>query len=727
MQKSVSQTGLQQCLQLHRAIMSTAAKAVVPNASFRACTYYTTHAAQISDTTELSDNSVLPKEQTNINMSAAAIESSASSVQDNMKVTKGQKLQQHHNVVNKDISDDIEVVKSFLEYCLSDVNIAQMSTGRVAKGKVPSYGYISVSELLTMDPLKDTGVTQELAIAAARLSEHLQVSDDDKSIRRLDPIIQIDDSTSHLVDWNSYFHSISKQSELIEALKVFFNLRTLPPQQVLNAAVLRAANLGSVDLAEKIIQGLAVRGQQPHPSIIMNLAVAYAINGDQERAYATLEDIITKGVKPSSNIWTKFINSVAEQGGIEQAMVLLELMKKCGVQPDAVTFNVLMRSCGVNDSKQLKLLLNEMENAGIANTVSYNCVLRSHKNTGNIEEAKQMIESMKERGIRISDESYTLYLQTVCKTGDMEFAVKVLKDIDDAGIMRSRQMLDALLFCCYLDNNLEDMQRYAKDILTMGEKWSRSNYICMLSLARKKDLKFCEEIFESMKAETGKVKPDLMSHNLMIFAYAKKMQYDKAKNIEAQMIASGIQPDATTYSGLVYACGLTNGLDAAIELLEQYKVEKNQAIDNYMLNMLLNICRLKEDLDKAMLFFKENFYLDNKECKADRVTFGTLLSGYSKFNQIDKMFEISDMMHNAGIKHDEITLSSMLNGVKDNESVTRVCELIVDQGFNLDDIKFREIRQQKRTRLRPNSPDDPTNLLDTLSANAMSDQETKTI
>ena len=92
----------------------------------------------------------------------------------------------------------------------------------------------------------------------------------------------------------------------------------------------------------------------------------------------------------------------------------------------------------------------------------------------------------------------------------------------------------------------------------MGELWSMGNYHCIISLARKANMKYCEEVFQALKADPNpKCKPDLLCYNLMIFGYAKQPNggYDRAKAIEREMNEAGIQSDAATYSGLIYAQG----------------------------------------------------------------------------------------------------------------------------------------------------------------------------
>ncbi|XP_063933919.1 uncharacterized protein LOC135145713 isoform X2 [Zophobas morio] len=459
-------------------------------------------------------------------------------------------------------SSSLDYIKTYVEFSFSDLNLAKMN-------KSSFYSYIPLKEVLELDFIKKLNVDQEILVEVIKGSSHLQLDEEKKMVRRLDPITVINDDTAPLIDWFNYFKAVTRLSDLSTALLQYFQLDNLPPLFCLNPAIIRCGELGSPELVKKIFEGLKLRGKKPLTSHMFSYCVALVQYGDMKGALAILNDAIDQGVKPDSSLWTQFFNAVCRNGRVQDALLLFDFMKKSGVKPSVVTYTLLMEACGVHDKEKLLLLLNEMQSLGIADTLHYTCYLKVLKEEGNLKEAVDLVQTMKQRGVKLSLRTYEIYLATVARSGDIKFALNILAEIDALTDKRSPAVYRALLYCCYVAEDLEEAKRISLELLRDGYKLDRTNYHSLLAVGRKQSFQYTQKVFEMMKAD-GLL--DTLSCNLLIFSAARIKRFDAAWECYEQMLKDGsTKPDHVTLSGLLYAKGMAFGLEKAFEFLNTLK------------------------------------------------------------------------------------------------------------------------------------------------------------
>ncbi|KAL9814507.1 Pentatricopeptide repeat-containing protein [Arabidopsis thaliana] len=198
------------------------------------------------------------------------------------------------------------------------------------------------------------------------------------------------------VSWTCVISGYAKSGRASEAIEVFQRMlmENVEPDEVTLLAVLSAcADLGSLELGERICSYVDHRGMNRAVSLNNAVIDMYAKSGNITKALDVFECVNERNVVT----WTTIIAGLATHGHGAEALAMFNRMVKAGVRPNDVTFIAILSACSHVGWVDLgKRLFNSMRSKyGIhPNIEHYGCMIDLLGRAGKLREADEVIKSM---------------------------------------------------------------------------------------------------------------------------------------------------------------------------------------------------------------------------------------------------------------------------------------------------------------------------------------------
>ncbi|CDY11939.1 BnaC03g13650D [Brassica napus] len=202
--------------------------------------------------------------------------------------------------------------------------------------------------------------------------------------------------------WNALLAGYGKVGEVDEARRL---LETMPlfqrmvmenvePDEVtLLAALSACADLGSLELGERICSYVDHRGMKRGVSLSNALIDMYAKSGDIKKALEEFERVSDRNVVT----WTTLITGLATHGLGGEALTMFNRMVKAGVEPNSVTFIAVLSACshvGLVDLGK-RFFTSMRSDYGIEpNIEHFGCLIDLLGRAGRLKEAEEVSKTM---------------------------------------------------------------------------------------------------------------------------------------------------------------------------------------------------------------------------------------------------------------------------------------------------------------------------------------------
>jgi len=95
------------------------------------------------------------------------------------------------------------------------------------------------------------------------------------------------------------------------------------------------------------------------------------------------------------------IRNCAAEGNLQGAISVFESLKKSGVDLNSVIYNTVLDACvECRDLRAAEKWMEETKDAGMADVVSFNTLIKAHLKNDNFEKARSLMEEMKQKNLQ---------------------------------------------------------------------------------------------------------------------------------------------------------------------------------------------------------------------------------------------------------------------------------------------------------------------------------------
>ncbi|PKA61672.1 Pentatricopeptide repeat-containing protein [Apostasia shenzhenica] len=202
----------------------------------------------------------------------------------------------------------------------------------------------------------------------------------------------------NVISWTSIISGYSQSERYEEAIEVFWRMwemgETMPNEVTLTSILPACANLGAMELGEKIEEFAREKGLVGNMFVGSALVEMYAKCGDVDRARLVFEQV---GLRKNICCWNSMIMGFAVHGKWHESLQLFHKMKVEGIKPDDITLTGVLTACTHGGLvKEGKLFFNSMEKEfSISPKLQhYGCMIDLLGRAGLLKEAHQLIQRM---------------------------------------------------------------------------------------------------------------------------------------------------------------------------------------------------------------------------------------------------------------------------------------------------------------------------------------------
>jgi len=448
-----------------------------------------------------------------------------------------------------------------------------------------------------------------------------------------------------------------------------------------------------------------------------------------ERVCALYETVSAQKLLTFDEALIEQISDCAVQAGrLELARTLPKPAKKQSFQ-SAIS---QMRACAQEgDIHEVLSLLQELQQAGEVDTVTYNCALDACVSCGNGDAVETVLKDM-----RLSGHMDVASFNIMLKQCSPEAGAKVLAEMQERGLEPTTATYNSLLSCAMIAGDftavwktIEDLERagqsadiYTLSILFKGYKRERrsmdtGSIDMALNLMKKHsvdvDENFVNVALEACLAtrdpscikkaldaiwECGWVVPkvgSMYTYGMLIKAYGQTRGLAEAWQLWTEVSEKGMEPSEQLYGQMLDALVSNNCLEDACALFEEmkkaYSPTQNSSGFAVAYAMIIRGFAQKKDCAMAMQCYEE---MKTHGTKASLVLVNTLLDACSRVGDMRSASRVFADMKDNSCEPDLITYSTLIKGYcigEDFEQALQLFALMQEKGIRPDAIVFNSL------------------------------------
>merc|ERR1719487_1105933 len=406
------------------------------------------------------------------------------------------------------------------------------------------------------------------------------------------------------------------------------------------------------------------------------------------------------------------IRNFASENNLKGAVSVFASLEQSGVDLNSVIFNTVLDACvECRDLNAAEEWMARMKDAGMADVVSFNTLIKAHLQNGNFDKARCLMEEMKKDGLQPNRVTFNELINAmVAKGGDgrRKQMWDIVEEMKVADVKPNQVTISILL------KNLNSYSSEADTLKTMA-------------LINTMDEPMDEVLLSSVVEACVRIgKPDLLESQLKQLkdsatpvaingshTYGSLIKaYGHAKDIAGiwrcwkEMRSRHIKPTSITLGCMVEAIVSTGDTEGAFDLIHQIQDDEQcrGAINSVIYCSVLKGFTREKRVDRVWAVYEEmsersielsivtyNTLIDAcarcgrmeylpkilEDMKVNRanpnvITYSTMLKGHCQNGNIQEAFAILEQMKkDAQLKPDEIMYNSLLDGCAQNNLVER--------------------------------------------------------
>lgn len=258
------------------------------------------------------------------------------------------------------------------------------------------------------------------------------------------------------------------------------------------------------------------------------------------------------GLKESSKnhlTYGALLNCYCKEKMTEKAEALLEKMKELKLEITSMPYNSLMTLCEKTGyPEKIPTIIQEMKSNNIMpDSYTYNIWMRSLASATDIYGVERVVDEMKRDG-RVEGDwtTYSNLASIYVNAGLFDKAEKALKELEKKSACKDLSAYQFLITLYGRTGNLQEVYRVWRSLRLAFKKTANISYLNMIQvLVNLKDLPGAEKCFREW--ESGCSTYDIRIANVMVGAYAKEGNLEKAEETKERARRRGAKPNAKTW------------------------------------------------------------------------------------------------------------------------------------------------------------------------------------
>ncbi|KAJ7295918.1 hypothetical protein O6H91_Y155500 [Diphasiastrum complanatum] len=475
----------------------------------------------------------------------------------------------------------------------------------------------------------------------------------------------------NVFSWTAIISAYADHGQGEEAIKLFWKMQHtgIAPDRVAFVVVLKAcARTAALEQGKQLHSHIIKSGIEVNVIVASALVDMYAKCRHIERARQVFNNMHEKNVVS----WNSMIAGYAQQGLGTEALALYEQMKLEAVQPNSVTYVVLLKACAsiaaLEKGKELHwhIIKSGLESGVVVGSA----LVDMYAKCGHIERARQLFNNMHDRNVV----SWNVMIAGYAEQGLGKEALTLYEQMKLEGVQPDSVTYLVLLKACSRIVSLEQGRKLHLDIIRSGFESDVVVGNTLVDMYAK-----CGCIEDACKVFNKIEKRDVVSWNAMIAGYAQQGYGKEALPLYEQMKQEGVQPDYVTYVVLLKACASTGSLEQGRQL-HSYIIRSGFESDVIVGSALVDMYAKCGSIVHARQAF-------DKMSERDVVSWNAMIAGYAQQGHGKDALALYELMKQEGVQADDVTYVVLLKACASIAALGQGKQLhahIIRDGFDLD-------------------------------------------
>ncbi|XP_029118619.1 pentatricopeptide repeat-containing protein At2g13420, mitochondrial isoform X1 [Elaeis guineensis] len=306
-------------------------------------------------------------------------------------------------------------------------------------------------------------------------------------------------------------------------------------------------------------------GAGPTPrtfAILVRRYIAAGMTRQAVRAFDDMEAFI--GREPGVDDFKMLLDTLCKYGYPKVATEIFN-KRKFKYEPDEKTYTILIYGwCKVNRHEMAQKFLKEMVDRGLEpNVVTYNVLLNGicrkaslhpdNRFDRTIHAAEGLLEEMQRKGIEPDVTSYSIILHVYSRAHKPELSLCMLRSMKEKGICPTVAPYTSVIKCLASCGRLEDAEDLLNEMASNGVCPCPATYNCFFKEYHgRKDVDGAVKLYKKMKGMGSLSTPDIHTFNILIEMFSKLNQMELVKELWNDMVESSVGPDLDSYTLLIH-------------------------------------------------------------------------------------------------------------------------------------------------------------------------------
>ncbi|KAK1416575.1 hypothetical protein QVD17_32366 [Tagetes erecta] len=321
-----------------------------------------------------------------------------------------------------------------------------------------------------------------------------------------------------------------------------------------NSMIFGYCNNGGVDIARELFDEMPDRNVISWTSIICG----YVKVGDMSEARALFDVMPLKDLAS----WNVMLSGYVEFGDLDAALYVFNKMPF----RDVGSWNLIISGwCKKGSIESARKYFDRMPSK---NVVSWTMMIDGYMKSGNVDDAKVLFDQMPEKNLI----SWSIMISGYAKNGEPQSALELLKCFKKECIKPDETFILGVISACSQLGVLDAAESVINDYVGPALLTNLRVATSLIDMyAKCGNLKKAAQVFEMTSQK------DLFCYSTMIAAYANHGLGREAISLYEEMKSHNLQPDATTFIGVLSGCNhgglIDEGWRYFKQMTDEYKIQ----------------------------------------------------------------------------------------------------------------------------------------------------------
>jgi len=387
-----------------------------------------------------------------------------------------------------------------------------------------------------------------------------------------------------------------------------------------------------------------------------------------------------------------------KEGRLEKAIEVLDVAKQSSGAPTTKLYNCLIDACvHCEDVAAALRYFAEMKEAGLADVVSYNTILKGRLAKGHVDEAHALLKEMEASGLAATSVTFHCLLHAHVQRGDRHGMWKIVEQMQAAGFRPNAVTCSILLKAVVSTAWAADLQRIAKFAVAVQQPADEVLFASLVEASiRARCLGLLSELMKIFAAQGSPAKLSSPTYGSMIKAYGQARDLKQVWDLWAHMVAQQVTPTPITVGCMIEALVMNCSTQEAWELMQTIWENESQrhAVNTVVYSTILKGFAMARQHTKVTALYEE---MKERGVPRNTITFNTILNSIARCGLMDRVPAVLEDMRSSDPKAepDLVTYSTIIKGYCQSGSVDRAMELLRqmrnEAGLQPDEVMYNSL------------------------------------